>query len=385
MKPLHLHIVLSSFNFVAFTGSRLTMMLFAAHLQISPAIIGVLAALFGLFSAFTAVSVGRWIDRVGPRTPMMLASLMMVAGGLLPFLWRELAALFVVSTVIGTFNSMFQIATQQVVGRYGPPEDRASNFSLLSLGTSVATFLGPMIAGLAIDHLDHASAFLILAASAFVPLPVIGLGLLTFPARPARQGKPPADTPTGGVIALLRDPPLRRIYVAAALNNGVWSVISFLIPLYGVQVGLSATRIGGIMACFSTATVLVRIALPVLLRRFRPWQLLVVSQSLVGIAFLGIPVTAHFTLLLALSFWMGMGLGLSGPMAISLLYDASPPDRVAEVVGLRVTMANLCQTFVPLVSGAVGAAIGVAPVFWAVAAMLFADAYSNRDELQRGR
>jgi nitrate/nitrite transporter NarK len=181
----------------------------------------------------------------------------------------------------------------------------------------------------------------------------------------------------------LRDRALRRIYIVATLNNSVWSVVSFMIPLYGAQIDLSATRIGTLMACFASATVAVRIVLQILVRWFRPWPLLIFAQSLVAIAFFGFPFTANYTALLALAFMMGTGLGLTGPMTTSLLYDASPPSRVGEVVGLRMTMANLAQTFVPMMSGAVGAAFGVGPVFWAVAAMLFADAFSNRDQIRQ--
>ena len=52
----------------------------------------------------------------------------------------------------------------------------------------------------------------------------------------------------------------------------------------------------------------------------------------------------------------GAGLGLAGPLATTLMYDASPPERVAEVVGMRMTVANIGQTAIPLLSGAAGSA-----------------------------
>jgi len=45
-------------------------------------------------------------------------------------------------------------------------------------------------------------------------------------------------------------------------------------------------------------------------------------------------------------------------------------------------VANLAQTLVPLLSGAVGAALGVAPVFGAVAAAMLAGAWFNRGKLK---
>ena len=47
MKPLHLHVLLVSCNQLAMSGSRMTVMLYAAYLQASPVVIGLLAGLFG--------------------------------------------------------------------------------------------------------------------------------------------------------------------------------------------------------------------------------------------------------------------------------------------------------------------------------------------------
>src|SRR5215212_6051322 len=125
MKPLHFLLVLTTFNHLAFVGVRLAVLLYAAYLGASPAVVGLLAALFGLFAALTSVHVGRWIDRRGPRVPLLIASVVMVPGIALPFFWRDVAALFVVSIFVGAFHNIFHIGQQQMVGRYGKPEDRA--------------------------------------------------------------------------------------------------------------------------------------------------------------------------------------------------------------------------------------------------------------------
>ena len=125
MKPLHLHVTLAALNHMAMNGSRMTVMLFAASLGASPAVVGLLAALYGLISAFVAVRVGRWIDRSGPRKPIMLGSSMVTLGAVIAGAWHELPALFIAAPLMGTFNSMFQMTTHQTVGRYGKPEEVA--------------------------------------------------------------------------------------------------------------------------------------------------------------------------------------------------------------------------------------------------------------------
>jgi predicted permease len=49
-----------------------------------------------------------------------------------------------------------------VIGR---PQDRVRNFSLLALAYSTSGFLGPILAGFAIDGIGHAGAMLALAAA----------------------------------------------------------------------------------------------------------------------------------------------------------------------------------------------------------------------------
>ena len=307
----------------------------------------------------------------------------MIAGGVLPFFWRGVAALFVVATLIGTFHNVFHIAQNQLVGRYGKPEERPANFSLSSLGNSAATFLGPLLAGLSVDHIGHPAAFVVLAASALVPLPFIAFNMLTYPQAPQRSAAAHAEAASAGMWSLLRERDLRRIYIASVLTNGTWSVVNFLIPLYGLQIGLGATQIGTLMGTFALATVLIRIVLTLGARRFTPWQMMVTALFTTGTGFLCLPFTELFSLLLVICFWIGMGLGVAGPMTMALLYDASPPERTGEVIGLRVTLQNICQSAVPLASGAIGAATGVGPVFWALGAMILWGCYDNRARLRR--
>ncbi|MBI3374527.1 MAG: MFS transporter [Betaproteobacteria bacterium] len=384
MNPLFLLILLTAINHLAFVGVRLTVTLYAVRLEASPAVIGVLMALFAVVGAVTSVGVGRWIDRTGPRKPMLLSTLLVVAGTGLAFLWRDLAALFIVSAVVGTFYNVFFIAQQRLVGEYGRPEDRVANFSRVGLGFAAASFAGPLIAGFAIDAFGHSVAFALLALLPLVPFTVIWLNQRAFP--DARQGHSrQAGGKTGGVLQLLRGKDLRRIYAVSALSASIWNIFMFLVPIYGAQIGLSASTIGVIIGSFSFGTIVVRVSVPLLTRRFTPWQLLIIALVFSSAGFIGFPAVTGAPMLILFSFLSGLGLGLSGPLSLSLLHDASPPDRIGEVVGLRVMLMNGSQTAVPLFAGAIGTALGVAPLFWLLAASLLAGSYAVRRQWRRGK
>jgi len=63
---------------------------------------------------------------------------------------------------------------------------------------------------------------------------------------------------------------------------------------------------------------------------------------------------------------------------MALLYEASPPGRQGEAVGIRTTMLNMSQTFIPLFSGAISAALGMIPVFALISLMLLGGAWFAR-------
>lgn len=385
MSPLYRLITLTSINHLCFSSVRLGVSLYAVHLQASLATIGILMGIFGLLSAITSVSAGRWIDRVGPRTPMLAASASMVAGAGLAFVWRDLAALYVVSAVVGTLFNVYFIAYQPLIGLYGKPAERVRNFGIASVGISISSFTAPLLTGFSIDHLGHAETFLLVAALPLIPLVVIGAGKLPFPSAPRHQDRGDSSPGKGGVWRLLQHRELRRIYSISLLSNITWNLFSFLIPLYCIEIGLSASSIGLVVGSYALASIASRALIAPLSRLLAPWQSLIVSGCIAALCFAGFALARTFEAVAILSFCLGLGLGMSTPTSQALLYDTAPPGRIGEVMGLRILMGNGVQTAVPLLSGAIGAALGMGPIFWALAATQVAAVWSIRRQWRRRR
>ena len=75
---------------------------------------------------------------------------------------------------------------------------------------------------------------------------------------------------------------------------------------------------------------------------------------------------------------IGFGVGCAQPLMMALTYEKSPPGRTGEVTGLRLTANNVARVAIPLISGALGALLGAAPVFWLNAANLAAISWLSR-------
>jgi MFS family permease len=370
-------VLLNGLGHLAFVGARMTAALFALELGGSAFTVGVLMALFALLPMLLSVSAGRLVDRVGPRTPLLGSFAALALGTALVFVAPSVAALYVSCIVVGTAFMLIHIAMNSVFGAYGTPEQRAVNFSWLALGFSISNSLGPLVAGFAIDHLGHASAMLALALFPALAGALVWARRTPLP-RPAVLGA----VKRSGVLDLLRIPQMRNTFIVSVLLAMGWDLYTFLTPLYGAHLGLAATTIGAIMSTFAVATFAVRLTMPVLVKRLRQWVVMSSALAISGGAYLFFPFVSSVPVLMVLSFVLGIGLGCAQPIIMSLLYEASPPGRQGEAVGLRTSLLNGSHTLIPLASGALSAAAGMAPVFWVLAAFLLGGAWFARQRIE---
>ncbi|MFQ6686012.1 MFS transporter, partial [Bordetella pertussis] len=172
--------LLAMLNHMALTGGRITVSLTALKLGLSTFTVGMLVAVFAVLPMFASVHAGRWVDKIGVVRPLVIGSSLVTFGTALPFVSQTQAALLVASCCIGIGFMLHQVATQDLLG-HAEPRERLRNFSWMSLALAASGFSGPLIAGLAIDHLGTRLAFGMLALGPMLSL--VGLYLLRQPLR----------------------------------------------------------------------------------------------------------------------------------------------------------------------------------------------------------
>lgn len=350
---------------IAFTGSRLAVSLFAIEQKASPLSVGVLMGLFALLPALLSIQTGRLVDRIGVKTPMIVGSLIATVGCLVAAFGSGLLALQLTSALVGTGFMVVGICVYQVVGDLSTADNRPAQFSLLAIGFSVGGFAGPLIAGVSIDLLSHQRAFLVMAAFAILPAIAMALRPIRLPVKHLHRERPD----DAAVMDLFHQPQLRRVYFNVLIFSVAWDVYNFALPIHGVRIGLSASQIGIVMGTFAAATFAVRLAMPWIADRMRPWTVIMASCAVSAAAYVAMPFAGNVILLMLLLFTLGIGLGAPQPMVLSILHDAAPPGRGGEAVGVRILLINGCQTIMPLLFGMIGT-LGMLPVFWATAGIL---------------
>jgi MFS family permease len=354
-------IALGIANHAVLTGNRVTVTLEAIKQGHSTAVVGVLVALYAFLPMLFAVAAGRISDRIGVRRPMLVGSLVLAAGALIPVVIPGLTALFASAAVVGVSFMTFQVAAQNATGELGDATARVHNFSQLAVGYSISGLLGPLIAGFTIDHAGYTTSFAVLAAIPLLPAMVLAAGRVALPGpHPVRA------TVRGNAFDLVTHRKLRRVFVVNVLLSMGWDLHTIVIPVYGAGIGLSASQIGLVLASFAAATFIVRFSMRWIVRRATPHQVLTAALFIAAAVYMLFPFVHSAPALIAMSFTLGLGLGMSQPMVMALLHIHAPPGRTGEAAGVRMSLVQSMACAVPLVFGAVGASVGLTPVFWSV-------------------
>ncbi len=356
---LYLVIAATVVNQIAFKGSKVLISLYAMHLGADPFVVGVLISLYSLFPLFLAVYAGRLSDRFGPRIPMLFGSLGLAGGLLVPFLLPRMETLYASAALIGFFYIFYTVSVQHLIGSFGGGSERTRNFSLFSLSVALSAMLGPTLTGFSIDLSGYRLTYLLLAMVPVVPVVFLLFfagGLPKAEEQEHRERKPMTD--------LIRNTPLRRALLMAGIIETGLELFNFYMPIYGHSLGLSASMIGIIMGSYAAALLLMRSAMPMLVRRSSEEGALFGSLALAAAAFLLFPFLTSPYLLIAVSFMLGLGLGCGSPLSMILTYNRAPEGRSGEAMGMRQTANKFIQVLVPVVVGSLGSAFGIGPAFW---------------------
>lgn len=365
---LYLVVLLSMLSSIGQRGAKVAVSLYALELGAGAGAVGVLAALFAVFPLLLAVQAGRISDRFGVRLPIVLGALTMAGGLTVPLIFSGIPWLFLCPALIGLGHIFFHVSIHNLVGSLGTEAARTRNFSTFALGSSIAAFIGPSLAGFSIDLAGFRPAFVLLACVAAVPALVVLLHGSFIPSHVPHEEEEKAKS----AFDLLAIPALRRTLIMSGVTLTGIELFSFYLPIYGRAIGLAPSVIGMILSSYAVAGFIVRTLMHRLAQRYTEVGVLTGSLFVAALAYFAVPALADGLLLAAAAFALGLALGSAQPLTIILTYNYAPAGRSGEALGMRIMANKVTQIAVPLAFGGFGAALGAAPVFLATGIFLFA-------------
>ena len=365
---IYLVVLLSVLNSIGQRGSKVAIALYALELGAGAGAVGVLAALFAAFPLLLGLQAGRISDRFGVRLPIVCGSLTMAGGLTVAFFTTSVPLLFLCPALIGLGHIFFHVSIHNLVGSLGSDAARTRNFSTFALGSSIAAFIGPSLAGFAIELAGFRAAFAILACVAAAS----GLYALAHPSLIPRHIRHEAEDGAKSAFDLLAIPGLRRTLIMSGVTLTGIELFSFYLPVYGRSIGLAPSVIGMVLSSYAVAGFIVRSFMHHLTQRYTEVGVLTGSLFVAALTYFAIPGLGGGWLLAAAAFALGLALGSAQPLTIILTYNQAPAGRSGEALGMRIMANKVTQIAVPLAFGGVGAALGAVPVFIATGVFLLA-------------
>ncbi|MGE4238877.1 MFS transporter [Ramlibacter sp.] len=355
----------------AFIGCRFVLTLHAVALGAAPGEVGLVLGVLMLGPMLLSVQYGRWADRWGYARLSGFSIATVCVGGIAAAMASSLPVLYVASALVGTGYMLAYVSVVNAIARLTPSAEMTRAFAVLSIGFSFSPLAGPVVGGWVIDHYGHRAAYLTMLVSTLAS----GAQFWWASRRYVLPPPPAASHARRRVWDLFRYPDLRAVFIVGGMLSIGVDTFTLLAPLQGVAAGLSATAVGITVGAFSVGSIAIRAALPWMSRRIGDWRIVMLALFVTAAGFAVYPFLHHLWLLCAASAVLGMTLGASAPLAMTLITGNAPAERVGEALGLRAAIASAGQALVPMFLGGIGTAVGLGPVFWCGALLMAAGGF----------
>ncbi|MGH7831390.1 MAG: MFS transporter, partial [Candidatus Binatia bacterium] len=344
--------------------------LWALKLGSSPLLVGIIVGGSALLPAIFSIPMGGLADRVEAKTILVFASTgtaLCIVLYPLTSVWSLLA----LHMIVGVLSSLVWIGAQAYVAKFGSDRQRARLMGNFSSATTLGTFCGPLVVGYLLDGWGFTITFF--AAGLWVLM--VGLMALLLPEAGARKAPDwselrPSLQDFKQAASLLAIPAVLLVMMATLLRLSTYAIRGSYYPVYLNGIGFSAFSIGVLNSSASLAGVFSPLGVAQLSRRIHPPRLLVCGLGLAIVPLMFTPAFTDFGALLILSVVSGTGIGITLPLLLSILANATGPELRGLTAGLRTAANRLSFTVVPILLGAITDRLGLATGFYVVGLLL---------------
>jgi MFS family permease len=184
-------------------------------------------------------------------------------------------------------------------------------------------------------------------------------------AEPDAVAAVPIAPPTGhGIVALLREPSLRRLWAAQSWSAAGEALAQIAMPLLVYALTGSASMVGFI----ALLLILPRVALApiagLLADRLDRRRLLILADAERLVLVMLVPLAAEIWQIGALAVGIALGNAVARPTELALVPAVAGPGRLVPALSLMQVTHGVIRVVVPAAGAGVIATVGAGPAFW---------------------
>jgi MFS family permease len=321
-----------------------------------------------------SIHAGALMDRMGVRRFMIGCALM--SAMVMPLFPASswIPAAIVLQMINGYGTSIGWIGAQSCFGRVLAHSTTYSG--RFSFAARMGSFLGPPAAGFAWDTFGPWGAFGVLGvwstgiaiSAIFVPPDVDG--------SPREKQKLTASdmmprwSDYRDAWDLAREPAMRAVLLVTVLRIAASSIQDSFYPVWLHSIDMSATQIGLLITISSSIGAISSLGVGMVARSMAPmWVLIWTSFG----SILFVSITPAFTTFLPLAIVAGLRglcMGVSQPLMLSVLAEASGKDSLSRGAAVRTTANRVASATTPIAMGWIATGFGLATSFYVTGVVL---------------
>jgi MFS family permease len=327
--------------------------------------LGIIATGFALIPAFTALPVGRWIDRGNDAKACWIGALLIFVSCIGFWAWSHSALYLLLFSVLLGFGHMFCMAGHQMIAvRAGGARNRESALGYYTVAAAVGQGLGPFVVGwlggtAALAPTQELFAIGLIAATAGV-----FIALLIRPV--SRRARPPNPSKLIPVGSLLRMRGFPAVMVSSVVTITALDLLVIYLPVLGAERAIDSNHIGLLLTVRSVAALVSRIFYTRLIFAVGRMPLTLASMLASAATFLLLAIPLALPTMYAVVTALGLAMGIASTLTISSVVHLAPPDACGTALTLRMTGNRIGQIVFPALAGLLAAATGVAGVLLAL-------------------
>ncbi len=343
-----------------------TLPIFADSFAVSLALVGLVLAAEGIGAVLFDLPAITLINRVTPKTAMLVSASVMgvavLATGLAPSLWLVVISLL----LLGAGSSIWNISRHAYLAQHTGGADRGRAMGLVAGISRLGVFIGPAVGG-GLAALWGLRVPFFLYAAVMLSM-VLLLAWLLKPEPRLRDDRHDRSDARAALKGSL--PVLLNAGTAQLMGQALRAGRNVIIPLYGSQVlGLDVAAVGVIVSVAALIDMSLFYPAGWVMDRFGRKAAIVPSFLLQGVAMALVPLSGGFAGLMAVAALGGLGNGLSSGTMMTLGADLAPRGALAEFLGYWRLIGDVGHMSGPLLVGFVAQAAGLGPSALAVGAL----------------
>lgn len=353
--------IVSVVTFLGFLDTYLVVpiiALYAAELNASVEIIGLIVGLYSLVNTPGNILFGRLIDRVGYKVPLVLGLIGDAVSMFLYSVCRLPVHLALVRVLHGITGATIGPATMSIMADYSKVKRRGRTMGLYGISMGIATLVGFGLSGFVASRLGYKSVFVFGAA-----LLAIGAVLSLF--LPGGRSQKNIDVKTSAVNGLEKAKDLFRrkglviAYCSIYAQFFTFGSVVTLLPLYVKSLGMGASYVGVALVAFAVMFIVLQFPSGVISDRAGRLKPIVVGLSIGMISLVLLPLTKVFLLLVAVMALYGVAFGILFPSISALVADHISSEERGLATGMFHALLTAGVATGAPIMGWVGGMVGV--------------------------